>query len=63
MDRTRDLNQIGEVIGEARQLIRELDRTPLVHLTPLFYQHAYEELRMTALDLLRMLGQEGDGRS
>ncbi|KRE91186.1 hypothetical protein ASG86_15580 [Arthrobacter sp. Soil764] len=55
-----DSRNDGEVIEEALQLIREVDSTPLVHMTPLFYQHAYEELRMTTLDLLRILGHEAE---
>lgn len=37
-------------------MLAEFDNTPLPHMTPLFYQHGYEELRMFTRDLLRILG-------
>lgn len=36
-------------------MLRDLDSTPLHQMTPLFYQHGYEELRMMVGDLLRIL--------
>ena len=45
-----------EVIEEAVRMLRELDETPLHQMTPLFYQHGYEELRRMVGDLLRLLG-------
>lgn len=45
-----------EVIEDAERLLRELDSTPQNQMTPLFYQHGYEELRLKVRDLLRMLG-------
>ena len=51
-----------EVIGEALQLLADFDNTPLPHMTPLFYQHAYEELRMVTQDLLRILGHDPDAQ-
>ena len=45
-----------EVIEEAVRRLRELDDTPLHQMTPLFYQHGYEELRIMVGDLLRLLG-------
>jgi hypothetical protein len=46
------------VIEDAVRLLRELDSTPPNQMTPLFYQHGYEELRMMVRDLLRMLGSD-----
>lgn len=37
-----------DVIAEALQLLADFDNTPLPHMTPLFYEHGYEELRMRA---------------
>ena len=45
-----------EVIEEAVRMLRELDDTPLHQMTPLFYQHGYEELRLLTLELLRIFG-------
>jgi hypothetical protein len=47
-----------EVIGEAVRMLCELDHTPLHQMTPLFYQHGYEELRLLTRDLLRILGSD-----
>lgn len=44
-----------EVIEEALRMLRELDSAPPHQMTPLFYQHGYEELRMMVDDLLRIL--------
>jgi hypothetical protein len=49
-----------EVIAEVLALLAELDNTPLTQMTPLFYQHGFEELRMTTGDLLRILGHDPD---
>jgi hypothetical protein len=51
-----------EVIAEALQLLADFDNTPLPHMTPLFYQHGYEELRMITRDLLRILGHDPDAQ-
>jgi hypothetical protein len=52
-------NENGKgVIEDAVRLLRELDSTPPNQMTPLFYQHGYEELRMMVRDLLRMLGSD-----
>lgn len=51
-----------EVIAEALQLLADFDNTPLSHMTPLFYQHGYEELRMITQDLLRILGHDPDAQ-
>jgi hypothetical protein len=45
-----------EVIKETVRMLPELDDTPLHQMTPLFYQHGYEEPRMMVGDLLRLLG-------
>ena len=50
-----------EVIEEAVRMLRELDDTPLHQMTPLFYQHGYEELRLLTRDLLRILGNDPQG--
>lgn len=50
-----------EVIEEALRILADLDNTPLSHMTPLYYQHGFEELRMLVQDLLRILGQNLDG--
>ena len=50
-----------EVIEEAVRRLRELDDTPLHQMTPLFYQHGYEELRMMISELLRILGSNPRG--
>jgi hypothetical protein len=47
-----------EVIADALQLLADFDKTPLAQMTPLFYQHAYEELRIIASGLLRILGHD-----
>lgn len=47
-----------DVIAEALALLAELDNTPLTQMTPLFYQHGFEELRMITADLLRILGHD-----
>ncbi|MFC8523408.1 hypothetical protein [Pseudarthrobacter sp. NPDC057230] len=44
-----------EVIEEAIRLLADLDDTPLHQMTPLYYQHGFEELRMLVGDLLRIL--------
>ncbi|MDP9888644.1 hypothetical protein [Pseudarthrobacter enclensis] len=52
-----------EVIAEALQLLADFDNTPLLDMTPLFYQHGYEELRMITRDLLRILGHDPDAQN
>lgn len=47
---------VRDVIAEALALLAELDNTPLTQMTPLFYQHSFEELRIVTGDLLRVLG-------
>lgn len=50
----------SDVIAEALALLAELDNTPLTQMTPLFYQHGFEELRIVTGDLLRLLGYDAD---
>lgn len=45
-----------ELIEEAVGLLAAFDNTPLDQMTPLFYQHGYEELRIITRELLRILG-------
>jgi hypothetical protein len=47
-----------DVIDEAKRILRELDDTPLHQMTPLFYQHGFEELRILTRNLLRILGSD-----
>lgn len=47
-----------EVIADALQLLAAFDNTPPTDMTPLFYQHGFEELRMITGDLLRILGHD-----
>ncbi|MCU1515293.1 MAG: hypothetical protein JWQ75_14 [Pseudarthrobacter sp.] len=47
-----------DVISNAVALLAELDNTPLSQMTPLFYQHGFEESRMVTKDLLRILGHD-----
>ncbi len=58
-----DRGSDDEVIAEALQLLADFDNTPLSHMTPLFYQHGYEELRMITQDLLRILGHDPDAQN
>ena len=51
-----------EIIAQALQLLADFDNTPLPHMTPLFYQHGYEELRMITRDLLQILGHDPDAQ-
>ncbi|MDR7081929.1 hypothetical protein J2X01_001214 [Arthrobacter ginsengisoli] len=41
-------------------MIEELDGTGLHEMTPLFYQHGYEQLRISLRDLLTVLGHDPD---
>lgn len=53
-------DRLRDVIAEALALLAELDNTPLTQMTPLFYQHGFEELRVVTGDLLRVLGHDPD---
>lgn len=59
-DRQQDADRGSdeEVIAEAVRLLVELDNTRLNQMTPLFYQHGFEELRMITGDLLRVQGHD-----
>lgn len=57
-DAEQGADQRRDVIAEALALLAELDNTPLTQMTPLFYQHGFEELRMITADLLRILGHD-----
>jgi hypothetical protein len=59
-DAEQGADQGRDVIAEALALLSELDNTPLTRMTPLFYQHGIEELRMITGDLLRILGHDLD---
>jgi hypothetical protein len=60
-DRRQIYGSDQEVIEEATRLLADLDDTPLSQMTPLYYQHGFEELRMLVGDLLRILGHPLDG--
>lgn len=55
-DRHQIYGSDHEVIEEAIRLLADLDDTPLHQMTPLYYQHGFEELRRLVGDLLRILG-------
>lgn len=54
------LQQNGDVIAMAERLLQDFDNTPPCDMTPLFYQHGFEELNMVVRDLLRHLGHHPD---
>lgn len=47
-------------ILETVEVIHELDDSALHEMTPLFYQHGYEQLMMSHRDLLTILGYDLD---
>ena len=49
-----------EAIQRALQLLRDFDDVPMTELTPMFYQHGFEELSMAMRDLLNLLGHDPD---
>jgi hypothetical protein len=49
-----------ETISEALQMLKVLDNTPPGQMSPLFYQHWFEQLNMVTRDLLRILGHDPD---
>jgi hypothetical protein len=49
-----------DIIASALQILKGFDSTPLNDMTPLFYQHGFEELNMAVRDLLRLLGHDPD---
>lgn len=50
----------AEIIAQTLQMLKELDNTPLTEMSPLFYQHWFEQLNMATRDLLRILGHDPD---
>lgn len=52
--------EVQALILETVEMIQELDDTDLHEVTPLFYQHGYEQLRMSLRDLLTVLGHDPD---
>lgn len=52
--------EVQALVLEAVEMIQELDDTGLHEMTPLFYQHGYEQLRMSLRDLLTVLGHDPD---
>jgi hypothetical protein len=56
-DRPQVYGNDQEIIEDALRLLADLDDTPQDRMTPLYYQHAFEELRMVVGDLLRILGR------
>ncbi|MET3952680.1 hypothetical protein [Arthrobacter sp. UYEF36] len=52
--------EVQALVLETVEMIQELDDTGLHEMTPLFYQHGYEQLRMSLRDLLTVLGHNPD---
>ncbi|MGO1381306.1 MAG: hypothetical protein ACTHVU_13610 [Corynebacterium sp.] len=52
--------EVEAIIQETVEMIHELDDTGLHEMTPLFYQHAYEQVRTSLSDLLKILGHDPD---
>ena len=52
--------EVEALILETVEVIRELDDTGLQEMTPLFYQHGYEQLKTSLRDLLTVLGHDPD---
>lgn len=52
--------EVEVLILETVEVIQELDDTGLPEMTPLFYQHGYEQLRISLGDLLTVLGHDPD---
>jgi hypothetical protein len=52
--------EVEALILETVEMVQELDDTGLHEMTPLFYQHGYEQLRMSLRDLLTVLGHDPD---
>ncbi|MET3937123.1 hypothetical protein [Arthrobacter sp. OAP107] len=50
-----------DIIADAIQLLHDFDNTPPNAMTPLFYQHGFEELSLAVRDLLRILGHRPEG--
>ncbi|WP_427008502.1 hypothetical protein [Pseudarthrobacter sp. H2] len=52
--------EVEAFIRETVEMIHELDDTGLQEMTPLFYQHGYEQVRMSLQNLLKILGHDPD---
>lgn len=52
--------EVEAFILETVEMVHELDDTDPHEMTPLFYQHAYEQVRMSLQDLLKILGHDPD---
>ena len=52
--------EVEALILETVEVIQELDDTGLHEMSPLFYQHGYEQLRISLRDLLTVLGHDPD---
>jgi hypothetical protein len=50
-----------EVIAQIIEMLKILDNTSPNHMSPLFYQHWFEQLNVSIRDLLRILGHDLDG--
>jgi hypothetical protein len=49
-----------ETIAEIIELLKDLDNTSPNQMSPLFYQHWFEQLNISIRDLLRILGHDLD---
>jgi len=47
-----------ETIAEIIEMLQSLDNTRPRQMSPLFYQHWFEQLNMSIRDLLRILGHD-----
>ena len=52
--------EVEAFILETVEMVHELDDTGLHEMTPLFYQHGYEQVRMSLRELLTILGHDPD---
>lgn len=52
--------EIEDIILEIVEMLKALDDTRPDQMTPLFYQHWFEQLNMSVRDLLRILVREAD---
>jgi len=53
-------SEVEAFVLEAVEMIHDLDDTGLYEMTPLFYQHGYEQVKMSLVDLLKILGHDPD---
>ena len=49
-----------DIIASVVQLLNDFDNTPPSDMTPLFYQHGFEELTLAVRSLLRLLGHQAE---